>query len=86
MQGRARHVLGRADPGEQREAGEAALGRGLAEEHPGRLVADHRLDAELAPLALRHLLDQLAGAVAGRGHQLDAQGDAGRVVPQAIGA
>ena len=48
----------------------AALLHGLAEEDARRLGLERDVDAELAPLALEHLLDQLAGAVAGGGRQL----------------
>src|SRR5216683_2287561 len=68
-QRRARHVLGRAGPGEERH-GEIALGHALAEQHARRLVLQVQLDADLAPLALQHLLDQLADAVAGGGGEV----------------
>ena len=38
-----------------------------------RLVADADVDAERTPLALHHLLDQLARAVAGGGHELEGE-------------
>ena len=57
---------------------------GLAEEHPRRLVPDPDVDAEPAPLALQHLLDQLARAVAGGGHQLERERLASGVVADAV--
>ena len=84
MEGRARHVFRRAQPGEHGEAGEFALGHGLAEIDPGRFVADARSDADVAPLALQYLLHQLAAAVARRRHQLDGEALAGAVVAHAL--
>src|SRR3546814_21036439 len=47
----------------------APLVNGLAEEHASRLVAHADVDADLLPLALQHLLHQLAHAAAGGGHE-----------------
>src|SRR5579885_1109038 len=73
IEGRARHVLGRGDPGIHRHGRELAVGHGVAEEDARRLVPDAHLDAYGAPLALQHLLDELADAVARRGHQLEGE-------------
>ena len=80
----ARHAFGRGQPGEHGSTCELALGHGLAEEHPRRLVADARLDTDLAPHRLQHLFDQLPAPVAGGGHQLEGEPLAGGVVADAV--
>src|SRR3546814_20871665 len=75
MQGRAGDVLRRGRPGEHRHPLEAAMAHGLAEEHAGRLVMNADVDADGAPLALKHLLAELARLVAGRRQQFDLQPD-----------
>src|SRR3546814_1576456 len=70
-------------PTEHGEPGEAALVDRLPEEHARRLVAHADVDADLLPLALQHLLHQLADAAAGGGHELELQRLALGVVPDA---
>src|SRR3546814_20693979 len=60
-------------PTEHGEPGEAALVDRLPEEHARRLVAHADVDADLLPLALQHLLHQLADAADGGGHELELQ-------------
>ena len=50
-----------------------AVQHGFAEQYPRRLVVDADIDADLLPLALQHLLDQLARTVARGCRQLDGQ-------------
>ena len=73
MHGRARYRLGRGNPGIHGHGRVFALGHRLAEEHPRRFVLDPHVDADALPLALQHLLHQLARPVAGGGHDRQAQ-------------
>ena len=85
-QGRQRHRLRRTQPSIHGKTRIGALGHGLAEEHPRRLVANHRLNADLTPLALQHLLHQLARLVAGRGHEGKGELLTRRIAPHAVAA
>src|SRR3546814_19040950 len=71
VQGGARDMLRPLAPTEHGEPGEAALVDRLPEEHARRLVAHAAVDADLLPLALQHLLPQLADAAAGGGNDTE---------------
>ena len=45
----------------------------LSEQYAGRFILDADVDADFSPLALHHLFDEFARAVAGRRHQLQRQ-------------
>ncbi len=84
MQRGARHVLRAGEPCEHSERAEFTFSDGLAEQDARGLVADAQIDADIAIVGLDDLLDQLAHAVAGGGHNLDPKRLAHCVVSDAV--
>ena len=76
----------RAAPGIHHHAGIDAMLQRLTEQGARRLVLDGDLHAGRLPLALQHLLLQLAQAVAGGGAELDRQRLAGGVAADPVAA